>query len=102
MADVFQTGNGSPANFSDGTVEVVVNGSSKGRKATTNGETLGAFLNRQAQAYGIRTFTAYADGHKLETSGVNVPAASKQSIEITAKDARGLRKSSLKHIFCAA
>jgi acylphosphatase len=102
MADVFQVGNGAPANFSDGTVEVVINGTTKGRKSTTSGETLGAFLNRQAQAYGVRTFTAYADGHKLETSQVNVPASSKQSIEITAKDARGLCKSQLKHIFAAA
>lgn len=89
MSDVFAVGNGVPANFNDGTVEVFVNGSSKGRKPLVAGETLGAFINRQAQAYGVRTFSAYADGRKLETSGVGGPVNGTQKLEITAKDARG-------------
>lgn len=105
MADVFQTGNGVPANFNDGTVEVFVNGTSKGRKATTPGETLGQFLNRQAQSYGVRAFSAYADGRKLDTNGVSGPAVSVGKVEITAKDARGIKKMNLarrKFIFCVA
>lgn len=97
--DVFQTGNGAPANFSDGTIEVVVNGSSKGRKPVNSGETLGAFLNRQAQYFGIKSFSAYADDRKLEVNSVSGPASSVHKIELTAKDSRGDLKSKSKYIF---
>lgn len=100
MSDVFDAGNGVPANFNDGTVEVKVNGSNKGRKTINSGETLGAFLKRMAQLYGVRTFTAYADGRKLDTSHASGSLTGYQSIEIVAKDARGdLRPSERKFIW---
>lgn len=89
MADVFTTGNGVPANFNDGSIEVTVNGSNKGRKAASAGETLGQFIDRMAKQYGVRTFSAYSSGRKLETSGVAGPATEHRAIELVAKDARG-------------
>ena len=101
---VFQTGNGVPANFNDGTIEVFVNSSNKGRHPALAGETLGQFLDRMAYKYGVRTFSAYADGRKLETSGVSGSAAAVKSIELTAKDARGVSRMSKperkRYIFC--
>jgi acylphosphatase len=101
---IFQTGNGVPANFNDGTIKVVVNGSDKGRKPTTAGETLGQFLNRMASYFGVRTFSAYADGRKLETNAVNGPVTAVREVEITAKDSRGVSRMSKperkKYIFC--
>jgi hypothetical protein len=101
MSDVFQTGNGVPANFNDGTVEVTVAGSNKGRKQINAGETLGQFLNRMAATYGVRTFSAYADGRKLDTSNVNVSAVGVQKLELIMKDARGwaFAHTRLRHLF---
>lgn len=99
---VFQVGNGAPANFNDGTVEVTVNSSNKGRKPTTAGETLGQFINRMATQYGTRSFTAYANGTKLDPSAsatLNASAAQYRSIEITAKDARGTKVKDQRWLF---
>jgi tyrosyl-tRNA synthetase len=84
-----QAGNSEPANL-DNCVEVIVNGSNKGRKQATAGETLGAFISRQAQASGVSTFTARADGHRISPRGTAVaaPAASVRQLEIIARDAR--------------
>jgi hypothetical protein len=93
MADVFDVGNGVPANFDDGTitVKVTVNGSNKGNLRSTPGQTVGAFLKYWAQSYSVRTFSAYADGRKLDTSDSSKLMASSgfKEIEIVAKDARG-------------
>ena len=82
--------NSEPAIF-DSAVEVIVASSNKGRKQTTAGETLGAFTVRQAQDHGVRTFTAYADGHKLSPKGTAAarPAGSIRRLEIVPRDARG-------------
>jgi hypothetical protein len=99
VEEVFDAGNGVAANFSDGRVEVEVNSSSKGRIATTAGETLGAFLKRQAQTYGVRTFSAYADGLKLTTSDATKPMSGISKVSIVAKDARGRHHDKLKFIW---
>ena len=87
--DVFDAGNGVAANFADGLVEVEVNGNSKGRINTNANETLGAFLKRQAQTYGVRTFSAYADGLKLSTADATKPMSGIEKVSIVAKDSRG-------------
>lgn len=88
--DVFQVGNGSPANFSDGLIEVSVNGQVRNARAQAGTQTIGQFLSQQAQYYGVRTFSAYADGNKLYTSDSAKPASSFKKVDIVAKDARGL------------
>lgn len=89
--EVFETGNGSPANFTDGRVKVTVNGQAKGYTTVQPGETVGQLLTRQAQAYGVRRFSAFADGHKLTTNDASRAASGIQQVEIIAKDARGCR-----------
>lgn len=81
MSDVFE------ANGNGGQVELIVNGSSKGR-VSTGGQTLGDFVKAQATRYGIRTFSVYLDGQKAytEDSGRTISAS---KVEISAKDSRG-------------
>lgn len=89
MADVFEAGNGVAANFSDGRVDLTVNGSKKSPFQSQPGETLGMFLKRAATYYGVRTFSAYADGRKLDTSDAAKSLADITAVEIVAKDSRG-------------
>jgi hypothetical protein len=89
MSDVFQVSNGVPGNFDEGEVELVVNGTKKGKMRPAAGQTLGAFLKEKATLYGVRTFSAFADGRKLDTTDASKPLTSIKSIEIVAKDARG-------------
>jgi len=93
MAEVFDVGNGVPANFDDGTLtlQLTINGSKKPSFKSLPNETIGAFLKRAAQTYGVRTFSAYADGRKLDTSDASKALASSgfKEVEIVAKDARG-------------
>lgn len=101
MSEVFDAGNGVPANFNDGTVKVAVNGSNKGNQRVNPGETLGAFLKRTAQTYGVRTFSAFADGRKLDTADAAKPLVGVTAIEIVAKDSRGLQNERLRYIWTA-
>lgn len=101
MSEVFDAGNGVPANFNDGTVELTVNKNSKGRQRVNPGETLGAFLKRSAQTYGVRTFSAFADGRKLDTADAAKPLTGIQSIEIIAKDSRGCYRERIRFIWIA-
>jgi hypothetical protein len=92
MADqeVFDVGNGVPANFNDGTFELEVNGSSKGRQRTVPGELVGALLKRMAQTYGVRTFTAYINDNKVTPADIgSYELGSVTKIGIVAKDSRG-------------
>jgi tyrosyl-tRNA synthetase len=74
----------------DNSVEVIINGSNRGRQQTTAGETLGAFIVRQAQNHGVRTFTVYVDGQRLSPKVASArPAGSVRQLAIVAKDVRG-------------
>jgi hypothetical protein len=44
-----------------------------------------------AKTYGVKTFSAFADGRKLDTSDASKPLATAgiKAIEIVAKDSRG-------------
>lgn len=100
-ADVFQVSNGVPGNFDEGVadVELVVNGSKKGKVKAAKGQLLGAFLKEKATYYGVRTFSAFADGRKLDTGDASKTLAGIFAIEIIAKDARGTQaKAALKRI----
>lgn len=102
FADVFQVSNGVPGNFDEGEVELVVNGSKKGKVRPTSGQNLGAFLKQYATNYGVRTFSAFADGRKLDTADASKPLTGIKSIEIVAKDARGTQaKAALKRLEAA-
>lgn len=82
MSDVFETnGNGS--------VELLVNGQSKGGKRT-NGQNVGTFVKNQAQAYGLKSFSVYINGQKFFTEQASQPLPDGAKVEIVAKDARGL------------
>jgi hypothetical protein len=94
MADVFQVSNGVPGNFDEGEIELVVNGSKKGKAKPGANQTVGAFLKEKATLYGVRTFSAFADGRKLDTADSAKPLSGIKSIEIVAKDARGTQASS--------
>lgn len=95
FADVFQVSNGVPGNFDEGDIELTVNGSKKGKVKPNAGETLGAFLKRNATVYGVRTFSAFADGRKLDTADASKATTGIKAIEIVAKDARGRNKRTL-------
>ncbi len=88
-AGAFQAANSEPKNF-DNAIEVIVNGSNKGSKQAIEDETLGAFIIRQAQTHGVRTFTVLADGHRISPNGAATarPAGSVRQLEIIARDAR--------------
>lgn len=69
-------------------VELVINGQSRGA-VETEGAKLGAFVAAAAQRAGIRTFSVYADGQKLDTAAAGRSLGQIARIEIVAKDARG-------------
>jgi hypothetical protein len=100
MADVFQVSNGQPGNFDEGEgeIDLVVNGSKKGKVRPSAGQTLGAFLKEKASYYGVKTFSAFADGRKLDTADAAKPLTGIKSVEIVAKDARGLTLRNLARI----
>jgi hypothetical protein len=87
--EVFHVGNGAPANFNNGSVKLSINGQLK-KTYNAGSQTLGAFVDSQAKAAGIRTFSVYADGRKLTTADSNSPASSFKEIDLVAKDSRGL------------
>lgn len=93
MSDVFDNGNGAPANFPTGAVDVTINGSKKPVAIPNGGETLGAFLKRISTNYGVRTYSAFVNGSKLDPTSSLLPqtpaAAHVTAIEIVAKDSRG-------------
>lgn len=94
MSEVFDTGNGVPANFPTGSVSITINGSKKPNSTPNANETLGMFLKRIAQFYGVRTFSAFSNGGKLDTGSTLLTqtplAAHVTAIEIVAKDSRGI------------
>lgn len=87
MSQVFEQ-NGT-TNFPAGEVEILINGSSKG-KVTVNNQTLGQMIRAQAKTYGLRTFSVYVDGRKADTSDSAIDQLCKANqIDLVAKDARG-------------
>lgn len=86
MSDVFQT-NGN-TNFQSSKVELIVNGSSKGQ-VTTAGHTVGSFVDEKAKYYGIKAFSVYLDGSKLDTTQATRNLNGVGKVEIVAKDSRG-------------
>jgi hypothetical protein len=93
MADVFQASNGVAGNFHNGQIELVINGSSKGRVNVGTG-TVGQFIDTTARTYGLKTFSVYltqnSSTRKLDTTEAaqQFPTGSTK-IELVAKDARG-------------
>jgi hypothetical protein len=71
------------------TVKLSVNGTPKGDVSFTPGTTLNAFVVTQARLAGIRTFSVYVDGDKLNTEDASDPIEAGVQIEIVAKDSRG-------------
>lgn len=75
-------------NVDNSTIELVINGTSKGR-INTSGQTVGAFVTAQARNYGLKSFSVYVDGAKFFTEQANNPLTGSK-VEIVAKDARGI------------
>lgn len=89
VGDVFDATTGTAVAVPRGTVRVYVNGDERGNVETT-GRKLGEFAVSQAQNYGVRTFSVYADGRKVDTSEAGKSLAGITKLEIVAKDARGV------------
>ncbi len=88
-AALHKTGIGEPRNSNAGEIQLTVNGTARGSVTAPAGQTVGQFLRYQAQRWGVRSFSAYADGRKLDTADDAEPLNSISEIEIVAKDARG-------------
>lgn len=71
-----------------GSVALFINGRDKGL-VDTHGQKLGAFAVRHADDAGIRSFSLYADGVKLDTGDKDRSLAGISKLEIVTKDARG-------------
>ena len=69
-------------------VTLFVNGVNKGRVKTEN-LSIASFAIQQAQTYGIRTFSVYVDGRKVEVDAGNQDLSNASQVEIVAKDSRG-------------
>lgn len=69
-------------------VTVVVNGVDKGR-VRTNNLSIASFAIQQAQAHGVRTFSVYVDGRKVDVDDGNQDLTNASQVEIVAKDSRG-------------
>jgi hypothetical protein len=72
-------------------IAIKVNGEDGGTAQGT--ETLGAVASRISNARGLRTFSVYVNGAKMETSagGKTLTELGATSVELVAKDARGSR-----------
>lgn len=70
-------------------IPIKVNGEDGGTAQGT--ETLGALASRVSNARGLRTFSVYVNGQKMETSagGKTLTELGATSVELVAKDARG-------------
>ena len=73
-----------PAN----SVQLFVNGRDRGVVNTSN-QTLGEFAVYHAQQQGIKSFSLYADGAKMDTGDAKKSLAQISKVEIVTKDARG-------------
>lgn len=71
-----------------GRVALYVNGSSQGNQLT-EGETIGSFTQKWAQDKGIRTYSVYVDGRKVDATEAGARLTNAVKVEIVAKDARG-------------
>lgn len=69
-------------------VTVFINGVNRGRVKTEN-LSIASFAIQQAQAYGIRTFSVYVDGRKVDVEAGNQDLSTATQVEIVAKDSRG-------------
>lgn len=69
-------------------VEVTVNGEHSDYDVEP-GTTLKQFAIERAREAGIRTFSLYADGVKMNQENSNTDVSRLHSIEIVAKDSRG-------------
>ena len=71
-----------------GRVALFVNGNSQG-VVDSGRQTIGEFAIAQAQRAGVRSFSVYLDGRKIDTSDAKKPLTGVGKVEIVAKDARG-------------
>ena len=91
-AEVFSTEQEQPERIrvAKGKVQLFVRGSDYGQ-VDVNGQKLADFAVAQARSAGIRTFSVYADGEKVEPGSkqANSKADAFAKIEIVPKDSRG-------------
>ena len=90
VVEVFDTRANQPEKVTvpSGMVLLLINGRTQGN-VEVGKATMKEFVTSQAQRAGIRTFSVYADGAKLDSSDANKPASSFAKFEIVAKDSRG-------------
>lgn len=73
--------------FVNGSVELVINGESKGNFPATG--TIGDFVRANSTRYGLKAFSVYVNGTKFFTEQANQPIPDGSKIELIAKDSRG-------------
>lgn len=71
-------------------VLLFINSESHGVTDTTD-QTVGGFVVRQAQEAGIKSFSVYADGEKLNETHANRSMRTFTKVELISKDDRGVR-----------
>lgn len=69
--------------------EVIVNGTSRGKRAINGGPSLKEFATKAAQEYGIRTFTVTLDGAPVKAADASAPVPAGSTVSVQAKDSRG-------------
>ena len=69
-------------------VSLSINGTDKG-SVPTGGKTLGTFVREQAQIAGVRAFSVYLNGQKMDTANAGDALPDGAELELVAKDARG-------------
>ena len=82
-------GNWNLGNLENGTVEIKVNGESIGSAQPT--DILRDVVKQYATERGLRTFSVYVDGQRLDPSPASLGGtlAGRHTLEIVAKDVRG-------------
>ena len=73
-------------NLTNGTVEVFVNGESKGTVPSSSN--LGETVKRFARASGIKSVVVYLDGNELPQGGASDPIGQGEELEISSYDSQ--------------
>jgi hypothetical protein len=72
--------------------EVIINGTSKGKREINGGPSLKEFASSLAAEFGVRTFNVSVDGEAVRTQAqADAPVRPGSSVEVVAKDTRGSR-----------
>lgn len=75
--------------------EVIINGSSKGKRTINGGPSLKEFATSLATEFGIKSFTITVDDVPVTAASASTPVPDNSTVRVNAKDSRGLAPASL-------